>query len=841
MSTGGASDSASTDGAGARGADAGAAGPGRSGRLPAGASCHCPPSLQAARHIVAALVACGVRQAVLSPGSRCAPLAYALEEAEAAGEMSLRVTLDERSAGFIALGASRAHLLAGVRRPVAVVTTSGTAVANLHPAVAEADAAGVPLLVLSADRPHELVGTGANQTTEQTCLFGRAPRLVVDLPADVTAEVGRAAGLALAGQVRRAVLAAAGALSNDPGPAQVNVRFRPPLAPGPLAPSPRLAPGHQQGPGARALDRPSLAPGPGPGLTGSGPGPGAPEAVSAPSPFPAPVPPSAPAAFPAPVPPSASASAASPVPVPSTLPATGPGFDGSLDPADPLRTLPATGPTWEVDLVWQAAPAGCPTPQDPGHHRHGRDGRDQGALTPQAPGLVVAGDLPDPRLGALAVELADLLGWPLLAEPTSLARQGGNALPHYAELLARDDGADLAGRARRVVVMGHPGLSRPVTALLGREDLEITVLADRAQVIDVAGTAGRIIAVRPGYRTCETPQGGGPGAPAQTGASPVAVASALVGGGALAQTGAGQGPGQGERGASAPSGADAGPSPSAAAAVVRLMGAAPAPATWLTAWRQAAAGLAAASPSPDAHAPRGADAADGCRPDASCRPGPLGVDATVVNGGPAPRRAHAPLDADAAALAVWRSCTGPGAPLLVLGSSTTIRRLDRLAPVGVPAPTAVANRGLAGIDGTVATAVGLALGARRPVRLLLGDLAGLHDVMSLGRGRHEQVPDLQVIVCDDAGGAIFTGLEYARVPGAGRFSRLFTTPQTGDLGGLAQALGAWVHRPTDLADLRRLLAQPVVGTSLVHLRLTPPSPVPADGSQATNPPQETSS
>ena len=802
MSTGGA-DSASTDGAGARGADAGAAGPGCSARPPAGASCPCPPSLQAARHIVAALVACGVRQAVLSPGSRCAPLAYALEEAEAAGEVSLRVTLDERSAGFIALGASRAHLLAGVRRPVAVVTTSGTAVANLHPAVAEADAAGVPLLVLSADRPHELVGTGANQTTEQTCLFGRAPRLVVDLPADVTAEVGRAAGPALAGQVRRAVLAAAGALSNDPGPAQVNVRLRPPLAPGhQLAPDPTLAPGHQQGPGTRTLDRPPLVPGPDPGLTGSGPGPGAPEAVSAPSPFPAPEAISAPATSPAPVPPSASALAAFPAPAPSTL--------------------PVTGPTWGVDLVWQAASAGCPTPRPPGHHRHGRGGRDQEALTPQDLGLVVAGDLPDPRLGALAVELADLLGWPLLAEPTSLARQGGNALPRYAELLARDDGADLAGRARRVVVVGHPGLSRPVTALLGREDLEITVLADRAQVIDVAGTAGRIIAVRPGYRTCETPQGGGPGAPAQTGANRGGGGvEADVSGGAPAQTGTNQDPGQGERGASAPPQADAGPSPSAAAAVVRLMGAAPAPATWLTAWRQAAAGLAAASPSPDVRAPRGADAADGCGPDAGCRPGPL--------------------DADAAALAVWRSCTDPGAPLLVLGSSTTIRRLDRLAPVGVPAPTAVANRGLAGIDGTVATAVGLALGARRPVRLLLGDLAGLHDVMSLGRGRHEQVPDLQVIVCDDAGGAIFTGLEYARVPGAGRFSRLFATPQTGDLGGLAQALGARVHRPADLADLRRLLTQPVVGTSLVHLRLTPPSPVPADGLQATNPPQETSS
>ena len=189
-----------------------------------------PPALADARSLVAALVAEGVSEVVLCLGSRSAPLADALADAADAGVLRLRVVLDERSAGFIALGVARAHALAGVDRCAAVVTTSGTAVSNLHPAVSEADAAGIPLLVISADRPHELVGTGASQTTEQTGLFAAALRLVVDLPADLSADLGGdAAASVVVGQVRRVVAAATGVMSRDPGPAQVNVRFRPPL------------------------------------------------------------------------------------------------------------------------------------------------------------------------------------------------------------------------------------------------------------------------------------------------------------------------------------------------------------------------------------------------------------------------------------------------------------------------------------------------------------------------------------------------------------------------------------------------------------------------------------
>ncbi|NCD19386.1 MAG: 2-succinyl-5-enolpyruvyl-6-hydroxy-3-cyclohexene-1-carboxylate synthase, partial [Actinobacteria bacterium] len=138
-----------------------------------------------AREVVTQLVAAGVRDVVLSPGSRSAPLAYALAAAERAGWLRVHVRVDERSAGFFALGLARAAALSGVARPVAVATTSGTAVANLHPAVLEASHSGIPLLVVSADRPHELRGTGANQTTAQVGIFGGAVRAALDLPAGV--------------------------------------------------------------------------------------------------------------------------------------------------------------------------------------------------------------------------------------------------------------------------------------------------------------------------------------------------------------------------------------------------------------------------------------------------------------------------------------------------------------------------------------------------------------------------------------------------------------------------------------------------------------------------------
>ena len=572
-----------------------------------------------ARSLVAALLAEGVHEVVLCPGSRSAPLAEALADAADAGRLRLRVVLDERSAGFIALGVARAHALNGHSRCAAVVTTSGTAVSNLHPAVSEADAAGIPLLVISADRPHELVGTGASQTTEQTGLFAPALRLGVDLPADLAADLGgHAADAAITGQVRRAVAAATGTLSRDPGPAQINARFRPPLtAEGAVEDSVEGA----------AEDAVPLAP----------------------------------------APPSPPAATAAPAAVPACAPEAGAG-----------------------------RPAGT------GSSVQGR-------------GIVVAGDTAHPAVGSTARSLAEHLNWPLLAEPTSQARSGPQALSRYAELLGTPAGRALAQQAEHLLVLGHPSLSRSITALLGREDLNITVLTECARWTDVSGRARRVVPM---------------------------------------------------------DGPDRQPDDAAlrSARLVASLGLESADAAWTDSWRRAVADL----PEPDRSS-----------------------------------------SGDALARAVWEASQAPGAPTLLLGSSMTVRRLDRLAQPGAAAPKAVANRGLAGIDGTIATGIGLWMASGEPVRAVMGDLAFLHDAMSLNRGVREEEADLQVIVVDDGGGAIFSHLEYARTTPAGRFERLFTAPQRADIAALAAALGARVHVPDDVEALRGLLAEPVDGVSVV--------------------------
>ena len=119
-----------------------------------------------ARSVVTALVEAGVTEIVVAPGSRNAPLSFAAYDAAAAGLVRLHTRIDERTAGFLALGLTRNH------RRAAVVCTSGTAVANLHPAVLEAAHAGVELVVVTADRPARLRGTSANQTTDQVGIFG---------------------------------------------------------------------------------------------------------------------------------------------------------------------------------------------------------------------------------------------------------------------------------------------------------------------------------------------------------------------------------------------------------------------------------------------------------------------------------------------------------------------------------------------------------------------------------------------------------------------------------------------------------------------------------------------
>ncbi|MCW2779332.1 MAG: 2-succinyl-6-hydroxy-2,4-cyclohexadiene-carboxylic acid synthase/2-oxoglutarate decarboxylase, partial [Frankiales bacterium] len=175
------------------------------------------PSTALARVLVDELVRGGVRDAVLSPGSRSAPLAFALHDADAAGRLRLHVRIDERSAGFLAVGLAKAS-----GRPVPVVTTSGTAVANLHPAVLEAAHSGASLVVLSADRPPELRGAGANQTVDQLGLYGGAVRLFTELGVP---EVRAGQNAYWRSQTCRVLAAAAS------GPVQVNVALRDPLVP----------------------------------------------------------------------------------------------------------------------------------------------------------------------------------------------------------------------------------------------------------------------------------------------------------------------------------------------------------------------------------------------------------------------------------------------------------------------------------------------------------------------------------------------------------------------------------------------------------------------------------
>lgn len=184
------------------------------------------PSTTGARVLLDELARLGVREIVLCPGSRSAPLAYAAHDLDAAGRVRLHVRVDERSAAFLALGLAKES-----GRPAVVVTTSGTAVANLHPAVLEAHHGAVPLLLLTADRPPELRGIGANQTTDQRGIFGEHVRLALELetPDDPERQAG-----AWRTAAARAHAAATGSLAGTglAGPVHLDLPYRDPLAPG---------------------------------------------------------------------------------------------------------------------------------------------------------------------------------------------------------------------------------------------------------------------------------------------------------------------------------------------------------------------------------------------------------------------------------------------------------------------------------------------------------------------------------------------------------------------------------------------------------------------------------
>lgn len=534
-------------------------------------------SIAAARIAVTALLDGGVRHVVVAPGSRSAPMAYALAEAEAAGRVLLHVRIDERDAGFTALG-----LALSTEAPVAVLTTSGTAVGNLLPAVMEANHAAVPLVVVSADRPEELHGTGANQTTIQLDLFGEHVRFAVDV----------AAGDSPQRAVTTAIYAASGALEDTPpGPVQVNLAFRDPLVPGKGDVLPGAA-GHSvfhYDAGPQALD------------------------------------------------------------------------------------LPAASP----DL-------------------------------PERRTVVLAGH----DAGPVAEAFARAHGLPLLAEPSSNARFGPNAVGPYRVLLEHF-GPESASPIERVVLFGRATLSRPVSALLARTTVESAIY----QPVPVAWYESG--------RRRETPLETLP---------------------ALAEF-AGRGS-----------------------------------AVWLDSWLLAGAAAQ--------------HALDG-----------------ILAGEPA---ANGP----SVGAAVWEHSRGK----LVLGSSNGIRDVDLAGqPHPDPIATVYANRGLAGIDGTIATATGIALGSGRETTLLLGDVTFLHDVGGLLLGNGEPVPDLRIVVLNDSGGAIFSLLEHGQVEDSGAYGtaveRLFGTPHTVDIAALAAAYGLGHQAVSTTAELADALKSPLKGRTIVEVRV----------------------
>lgn len=570
------------------------------------------PSTQAARVLVQALAAAGVRHVVLSPGSRSGPLAHALvhatfpehERAATAPELELHVRIDERAAGFLAVGLARAALLRGQPEPVAVVTTSGTAVANLHPAVLEAHHAGLPLVLLTADRPHELRGTGANQTTEQKGIFAGAVRLMLDLSAP-------SGGVRETEHLRRvaaeAVAAALGAESGDPGPVHVNLAYREPLQPDDDVWPPR--------------------------------------------------------------------------PLPTRVPRRA-GSVGSAVPATGAATAARSGAggTATVDV---------PLPR---------------GWTADEHTVVVAGD----GAGRVARDIAEANGWPLLAEPSSGARGGPNAVPAYRLVL----GTPLASEVRRVVVLGRPTLSRAVLGLVSTRGIRTLGVVNRGSATPDAGRAYTYVyeqvprwLLKPPGRTGEAWLG-----------------------------------------------------------------------RWLTAGSAALRGVRTVL-----------DAA---------------LEAAPVPSGPG-------------VAAVVADAVGRG-DVLVVGASNPIRDLDLVADWDEP-PVVVANRGLAGIDGTISTAAGVALGLGRPVLAYLGDLTFLHDVGGLLVGALERVPDCRVVVANDDGGSVFAGLEHGAPEHAAGFERVFGTPHGAHLGALCAGYDVRHERVSDLAVLRQVLAEPVVGVSVVEV------------------------
>lgn len=550
------------------------------------------PATDAAGSLLADLIARGVRDIVIAPGSRSQALALAATHLARQGSVRVHVRIDERVAGFTALGLARET---GV--PAVVICTSGTAAANLLPAAMEAFHSGVPLLLLTADRPPELRGVGANQATVQPGLFEPFVRLSFDAPVP-----GDGSWDGLAEQVVTAAVGADAAPSGLPGvagPVHLNLPSREPLS--------------------------------------------------------------------------------------AVLP-------------EGITATPGAAPTAEAVEPF--------------------------ALTRGLRTVVIAGA----DAGAAAEEIAHAGTWPLIAEIVSGARFGRYVVHGYREML-RDD--ILGGRIQRAVVVGHPTLSREVTALLRRDDVQVVAVRSGGEELNLNG------------RT-------------------VAAASVIVA------------PGEADR-------------------------------SWMGAWMEASA-ASVVDLSEDAPDQEGLTSTD-----SAARRDAMRSELEAVR-----RRVDREILVDA----VWRA-TWPH-DRLMFGSSRLVRVAD--AVLGGKKVPVHANRGLAGIDGTISTAMGIAIasqaeGAAGVTRVLLGDLAFLHDVGALLLPPDETEPRIQVIVGNDGGGTIFDALEVASSAPREDLDRAFYTPHTTQLEHLALAYGWDYKQVTTRAALDQVLTTPPAGRQLIEVPL----------------------
>ena len=647
----------------------------------------------------------GVRDFVICPGSRSAPLTYALAALEQAGVVRTHVRLDERSAAFFALGLAKSGIYKdedAAYNPVALVVTSGTAVAELHAGLLEAFHCGIPLIALSADRPRTARGTGANQTTWQEGIFGAACPVALDIDASEDA-------LPLVKDRLNAALAQTG----GPGeggrgqrcPLHINLCFAPPLV---------------------------------------------------------------------------------------------------------------TSNTWQIPPELQALTLeqgqSAPSSQSSWKNQIVADGEGEPPRKNAKTVMVLADQCP-PQV----TRAAQSWGLPVLAEPTVTLKPGNAVqIAHAPQVLPA-----FANEIEQVIIAGHATLSRPISALLSREDILIYRLPSLGAKTNLTG---KYVPTTTAQVDSVFPAAASPAWLTRWRQAAQAVERAY-------RTGVDR------RAVTVWQNANyAAIDPRELPQVAKDIPVTPS--EKITNLGFATAGEEKHGENEAAHRLRMSLPESAPELEGSLRELEMGIDPYAfariyedvydawVNRDPDSARdsgtkakkalngADNLLDSGAVgsgesipAQLDDKQVSAAGAPpLTMLGASNTIRAFD-LAARGDRGITYCANRGLAGIDGNIATALGLASGTGRAVRLIAGDLTCLHDLTGLLTGSLEAAPVLQLLVLSDGGGRIFSTLEHGEQENQKVFERYFLTPQDFDLSLLAAGLG-WDYRcANDIEELKRILCE----------------------------------